>query len=106
LRHQPTDEALALSGRCLMGGSVDLQPDGRTLVIRQPAGFRIVPLLRGFDHPAVAVRLRAAGQAVRNRSASRRATQLEGARRAPARRRVQSYTCSGPGSRFTRATVA
>lgn len=61
LRHQSAGEAMALVRPMLSpAGRIDLAPDGRTLVIRDNLSVlsRVVPLLRSFDHPAVAVRLR------------------------------------------------
>ncbi|HEX3555477.1 MAG TPA: secretin N-terminal domain-containing protein [Thermoanaerobaculia bacterium] len=59
-RHQRASEAVALVSPLLSSkGTVELQPKGNTLVIRdtQAALNRIVPVLRSFDHPARAMRL-------------------------------------------------
>ena len=55
LRHQPAAEALALVHPLLSRrGSVQLQPGGNTLVVRDEAVVveRVTELLREFDHPA------------------------------------------------------
>jgi len=60
LRHQPAAEALLLVRPLLSSrGTVELEPGDNTLVIRDSlaATGRIVPMLRAFDHPAVALRL-------------------------------------------------
>ncbi|MCL4836978.1 MAG: hypothetical protein KJ058_03300 [Thermoanaerobaculia bacterium] len=60
LRHQPTEEALALVRPLLSpSGSVEVAVDGRTLVVRDELASlgRIAAALRGFDHPAAPVRL-------------------------------------------------
>lgn len=62
MRHQPAAEALALLHPLLSErGSVQLQPGGNTLVVRDEAAVveRIAALLREFDHPAqrLAVRI-------------------------------------------------
>jgi hypothetical protein len=54
-KHQVAAEALALVQPLLSSrGTVELQPGGNTLVIRdsRAAISRIVPVLRNFDHPA------------------------------------------------------
>ena len=54
LKHQPVSEAFDLVKPMLSpGGTVELQQRGNTLVIRdsQAALDRILPVLRGFDHP-------------------------------------------------------
>lgn len=58
--HQRASEAVALVYPLLSAkGTVELQPKGNTLVIRDtPAALnRIAPVLRSFDHPARAMRL-------------------------------------------------
>jgi len=58
--HQRASEAVALVYPLLSAkGTVELQPKGNTLVIRdtQAALNRIVPALRSFDHPVRAMRL-------------------------------------------------
>lgn len=60
LRHQPTEEALALVRPLLSpSGKVEVEADGRTLVVRDDLASlsRIAAALRGFDHPAALVRL-------------------------------------------------
>jgi type II secretory pathway component GspD/PulD (secretin) len=55
LRYQQAIEAIPLIQPLLTArGTLELQPGGNTLVIRDtaPALARIVPVLRGFDHPA------------------------------------------------------
>ncbi len=55
LRHQPAASALALVHPLLSErGSVQLQPGGNTLVVRDTAAVveRVAGLLRDFDHPA------------------------------------------------------
>ncbi len=55
LRHQPAAEALALVHPMLSDrGSVQLQPGGNTLVVRDTPEVveRVAELLREFDHPA------------------------------------------------------
>lgn len=55
LEHQPASEAVALIYEHLSArGTVELQPGGNTLVIRDtlPALRRILPVLSGYDHPA------------------------------------------------------
>jgi len=59
-RHQQASEAVALVYPLLSPkGTVEVQPRGNTLVIRDtPAALaRILPALRGFDHPARSMRL-------------------------------------------------
>jgi hypothetical protein len=59
-RHQQVSEAVALVYPLLSPkGTVEVQPRGNTLVIRDtPAALaRILPALRGFDHPARPMRL-------------------------------------------------
>jgi hypothetical protein len=59
-KYQPAGEALALVYPLLSPrGTVEFQPQGNTLVIRdtQSAIRRIMPVLRGFDHPARPMRL-------------------------------------------------
>lgn len=59
-QHQRASEALALVHPLLSPrGAVELQPAGNTLVIRdvQAAVNRILPVLRGFDHPPRPLRL-------------------------------------------------
>jgi type II/III secretion system protein len=59
-RHQQVSEAVALVYPLLSPkGTVEVQPRGNTLVIRDtPAALaRILPALRGFDHPARSMRL-------------------------------------------------
>jgi hypothetical protein len=54
LKHQRASEAIALVHPLLSPrGTVELQPRGNTLVIRdtQAAIDRILPVLKGFDHP-------------------------------------------------------
>ncbi len=61
LRHQPAAEALALVHPLLSPlGSVQLQPGGNTLVVRDEAAVveRVVELLREFDHPAQKLAIR------------------------------------------------
>lgn len=61
LRHQPAAEALALIHPLLsQRGSVQLQPGGNTLVVRDEAAVvkRITALLREFDHPAQKMAMR------------------------------------------------
>ncbi len=60
LEHQPVGEALALVRPLLSSrGTVELQPGGNTLVIRDSlaALTRIVPILRQFDHAPETLRL-------------------------------------------------
>lgn len=60
LRYQPASEAVALIFELLSErGTVELQPGGNTVVIRdtRPALQRILPVLTAFDHPAREVRL-------------------------------------------------
>lgn len=55
LRYQQAIEAIPLVQPLLTGrGTLELQPGGNTLVIRDTAAAlaRIVPVLRAFDHPA------------------------------------------------------
>lgn len=55
LKHQRASEAVSLVHPLLSPrGTVELQPGGNTLVIRDtPAALaRILPVLRGFDHPS------------------------------------------------------
>jgi hypothetical protein len=55
LRYQQAVEAIPLIQPLLTGrGTLELQPGGNTLVIRDTAAAvsRIVPVLHGFDHPA------------------------------------------------------
>ncbi len=64
LRHQPAAEALVLVHPLLsQRGSVQLQPGGNTLVVRDEAAVveRVAELLREFDHPAqtLAIRIQA-----------------------------------------------
>ena len=59
-KHQRASEALALVYPLLSPrGTVEYQPQGNTLVIRDvdSAIRRIMPVLRGFDHPARPLRL-------------------------------------------------
>ena len=61
LRHQPAAEALVLVHPLLSPqGSVQLQPGGNTLVVRDEAAVveRVSALLREFDHPALRLALR------------------------------------------------
>jgi len=61
LRHQPAAEALVLVHPLLSRrGSVQLQPGGNTLVVRDEAAVveRVTALLREFDHPAQKVAIR------------------------------------------------
>ena len=61
LRHQPAAEALALVHPLLTErGSVQLQPGGNTLVVRDepPVVERVAALLREFDHPAQRLAIR------------------------------------------------
>ncbi len=61
LRHQPAAEALALVHPLLTRrGSVQLQPGGNTLVVRDEAAVveRVAELLREFDHPPHELALR------------------------------------------------
>ena len=61
LRHQPAAEALPLVHPLLSKrGSVQLQPGGNTLVVRDEAAVveRVAELLREFDHPAKKLALR------------------------------------------------
>lgn len=61
LRHQPAAEALLLVHPLLSRrGSVQLQPGGNTLVVRDEAAVidRVVELLREFDHAAQRLALR------------------------------------------------
>ncbi|MFQ5350143.1 MAG: secretin N-terminal domain-containing protein [Thermoanaerobaculia bacterium] len=61
LRHQPAAEALPLVHPLLSRrGSVQLQPGGNTLVVRDEAVVveRVVELLREFDHPAQRLAIR------------------------------------------------
>ena len=61
LRHQPAAEALALVHPLLSEhGSVQLQPGGNTLVVRDEAAVveRVAALLREFDHPAQKLAIR------------------------------------------------
>ena len=61
LRHQPAAEALDLVHPLLsQRGSVQLQPGGNTLVVRDEAAVvdRVVELLREFDHAAQKLALR------------------------------------------------
>lgn len=54
LKHQPASDAIALVHPLLSPrGTVELQPGGNTLVLRDiPAALgRILPVLRDFDHP-------------------------------------------------------
>jgi type II secretory pathway component GspD/PulD (secretin) len=60
LRYQQAIEAVPLIQPLLSGrGTLELQPGGNTLVLRDTAAAlaRIVPVLRGFDHPALPVRV-------------------------------------------------
>lgn len=60
LAHQPANEALALVRPLLSArGTVELQPGGNTLVLRDSlaALTRILPQLRAFDHPTQTLRL-------------------------------------------------
>jgi hypothetical protein len=60
LKHQRAGEALSLVYPLLSPrGTVELQPQGNTLVIRdtQATVKRIMPVLRAFDHPARPLRL-------------------------------------------------
>jgi hypothetical protein len=60
LRHQRAGEAVALVGPLLSPkGTVELQPQGNTLVIRDTAAAlgRIMPVLKRFDHPPRPMRL-------------------------------------------------
>lgn len=60
LRHQPASEAMQLVSPLLSPrGSVEYQPVGNTLVLRdvRSAIDRILPVLRSFDHPARPLRL-------------------------------------------------
>jgi len=60
LKHQQASDAVALVNPLLSPrGTVELQPQRNTLVIRdtQAALDRILPVLRGFDHPARPLRL-------------------------------------------------
>jgi hypothetical protein len=60
LRYQQAIEAIPLIQPLLSGrGTLELQPGGNTLVVRDTAAAlaRIVPVLRGFDHPAVPLRV-------------------------------------------------
>jgi hypothetical protein len=60
LRYQQAIEAIPLIQPLLTGrGTLELQPGGNTLVIRDTAAAlaRIVPVLRGFDHPAQPLRV-------------------------------------------------
>jgi hypothetical protein len=60
LRYQQASEAIPLIQPLLTGrGTLELQPGGNTLVLRDtPAALaRIVPVLRGFDHPALPLRV-------------------------------------------------
>src|ERR1700688_951258 len=55
LRYQQAIEAIPLIQPLLTGrGTLELQPGGNTLVIRDTVAAlaRIVPVLRGFDHPS------------------------------------------------------
>src|SRR5260370_17032264 len=55
LRYQQAIEAIPVIQPLLTGrGTLELQPGGNTLVIRDTAAAlaRIVPVLHGFDHPA------------------------------------------------------
>jgi hypothetical protein len=59
-KYQQASDAVALVHPLLSpGGTVELQPRGNTLVIRdnQAALNRILPVLRGFDHPVRHLRL-------------------------------------------------
>ena len=61
LRHQPAAEALSLVHPLLSRrGSVQLQPGGNTLVVRDEAAVveRVAELLREFDHPAQKLAIR------------------------------------------------
>ena len=61
LRHQPAAEALELVHPLLSPrGSVQLQPGGNTLVVRDEAVVvdRVVEVLREFDHPAKKLAMR------------------------------------------------
>ena len=61
LRHQPAAEALTLVHPLLTRrGSVQLQPGGNTLVVRDEAEVveRVARLLREFDHPAKKLKIR------------------------------------------------
>jgi type II/III secretion system protein len=60
LQHQQASDAVPLVNPLLSPyGTVELQPQRNTLVIRdtQAAVDRILPVLRGFDHPARPLRL-------------------------------------------------
>lgn len=60
MRHQPAAEALPLVRPLLSRrGTVELQEGDNTLVVRdsRAAMGRIIPVLRSFDHPALALRL-------------------------------------------------
>jgi hypothetical protein len=60
LRYQQALEAIPLIQPLLSArGTLELQPGGNTLVLRDtPAALaRIVPVLRGFDHPALPLRV-------------------------------------------------
>jgi hypothetical protein len=60
LRYQQAVEAIPLIQPLLSGrGTLELQPGGNTLVVRDTAAAlaRIVPVLRGFDHPAMPLRV-------------------------------------------------
>ncbi len=61
LRHQPAAEALGLVHPLLSRrGSVQLQPGGNTLVVRDEAAVvdQVTALLRDFDHPAKKLAIR------------------------------------------------
>lgn len=61
LRHQPAAEALSLVHPLLSRrGSVQLQPGGNTLVVRDEAAVvdRVTALLHEFDHPAKKLAIR------------------------------------------------
>lgn len=60
LRYQQAIEAVPLIQPLLTGrGTLELQPGGNTLVIRDTAAAlgRIVPVLRNFDHPAQPIKV-------------------------------------------------
>jgi hypothetical protein len=60
LRYQQAVEAIPLIQPLLSArGTLELQPGGNTLVVRDTAAAlaHIVPVLRGFDHPALPLRV-------------------------------------------------
>ncbi len=60
LQHQPASGAIELLHPLLSErGTIELQPGGNTVVIRDEAGAleRMLPLLREYDHPPRALRL-------------------------------------------------